>query len=153
VSAAGRQRCTTSKAAAGEVIWYTRTSSFPGPSYDAARIRSTDDADKTPDAADVGSSLTDVRCHAPIASSKTSGIGAPPCRHAASASAHASRNWGRLISHDATIGVMAKFRPIRANAKKKSRPQGAAGCVILILLIMVGVMVFLYLVMKSNANG
>jgi len=47
---------------------------------------------------------------------------------------------------------MAKFRPIRANAKT-SRPQGAAGCVILILLIMVGVMVFLYLVMKSNANG
>ena len=116
-------------------------------------MRSTEVADKIPDAADAGSSLTDVRCHAPIASSKTSGIGAAPCRHAARATAHASRNWGRLISHDATIGVMAKFRPIRANAKKTSRPQGAAGCVILILLIMVGVMVFLYLVMKSNANG
>jgi len=115
-------------------------------------MRSTEVAGKIPDAADAGSSLTDVRCHAPIASSKTSGIGAAPCRHAASASAHASRNWGRLISHDATIGFMAKFRPIRANAKT-SRPQGAAGCVILILLIMVGVMVFLYLVMKSNANG
>jgi hypothetical protein len=62
---------------------------------------------------------------------------------------YASRNWGRLISHVATIGFMAKFRPIRANAKKTSRPQGAAGCVILILLIMVGVMVFLYLVMKK----
>jgi hypothetical protein len=48
---------------------------------------------------------------------------------------------------------MAKFRPVRANAKPAARPQGAAGCVILILLIMVGVMVFLYLVMKSNANG
>ena len=48
---------------------------------------------------------------------------------------------------------MGKFRPVRANAKKTARPQGAAGCVILILLIMVGVMVFLYLVMKSNANG
>jgi hypothetical protein len=59
----------------------------------------------------------------------------------------------RIVSHDATIGVMAKFRPVRANAKPAARPQGAAGCVILILLIMVGVMVFLYLVMKSNANG
>ena len=48
---------------------------------------------------------------------------------------------------------MAKFRPVRPNAKKTARPQGAAGCVILILLIMAGVMVFLYLVMKSNANG
>ena len=37
--------------------------------------------------------------------------------------------------------------------EKTTRPQGAAGCVILILLIMVGVMAFLYLVMKSNANG
>jgi hypothetical protein len=59
----------------------------------------------------------------------------------------------RTISHDATIGFMGKFKPVRANAKKTARPQGAAGCVILILLIMVGVMVFLYLVMKSNANG
>jgi hypothetical protein len=59
----------------------------------------------------------------------------------------------RIISHDANIGVMGKFKPVRANAKKTTRPQGAAGCVILILLIMVGVMVFLYLVMKSNANG
>jgi hypothetical protein len=48
---------------------------------------------------------------------------------------------------------MGKFKPVRANAKKAVRPQGAAGCVILILLIMVGVMIFLYLVMKSNANG
>jgi hypothetical protein len=48
---------------------------------------------------------------------------------------------------------MAKFRPVRPNAKTTARPQGAAGCVILILLIMAGVMVFLYLVMKSNANG
>ena len=53
----------------------------------------------------------------------------------------------------ATIWGMAKFRPVRPNAKKTARPQGAAGCVILILLIMAGVMVFLYLVMKSNANG
>jgi hypothetical protein len=74
-------------------------------------------------------------------------------RHAASASTQDNRNWGRLISLDATIGVMAKFKPIRANAKKTARPQGAAGCVVLILLTMVGVMVFLYLVMKSNANG
>ena len=48
---------------------------------------------------------------------------------------------------------MGRFKPVRANAKKTTRPQGAAGCVVLILLIMVGVMIFLYLVMKSNANG
>jgi hypothetical protein len=48
---------------------------------------------------------------------------------------------------------MARFKPVRANAKKTTRPQGAAGCVILILLIMVGVMAFLYLVMKSNGNA
>ena len=48
---------------------------------------------------------------------------------------------------------MAKFRLAGAKGKKSGRPQGAAGCVVLILLIMVGVMVFLYLVMKSNANG
>ena len=47
---------------------------------------------------------------------------------------------------------MGKFKPVRAKGKKSTRPQGAAGCVILILLIMVGVMVFLFLVMKS-ANG
>ena len=48
---------------------------------------------------------------------------------------------------------MAKFKPVRAAGKKTARPQGAAGCVVMILLIMVGVMIFLYLVMKSNANG
>ena len=50
---------------------------------------------------------------------------------------------------------MAKFRPAgsKSRAKKAGSPQGAAGCVVLILLVMVGVMVFLYLVMKSNANG
>ncbi len=47
---------------------------------------------------------------------------------------------------------MGKFKLVGSKGKKKARPQGAAGCVILILLIMVGVMVFLYLVMKS-ANG
>jgi hypothetical protein len=116
-------------------------------------MRSTGVADKTPVAADGGRSVTEVRCHAPIASPKISGMVAAFRRHAASASTHASRNRGRLISHDATIGFMARFRPVRANAKKTTRPQGAAGCVILIILIMLGVMVFLYLVMKSNANG
>jgi hypothetical protein len=50
---------------------------------------------------------------------------------------------------------MAKFRPVgsKGKGKRAGRPQNAIGCVVLILLIMVGVMVFLYLVMKSNANG
>ena len=50
---------------------------------------------------------------------------------------------------------MARFRPVgsKGKGKRAGRPQGAAGCVVLILLIMAGVMVFLYLVMKSNANG
>src|SRR6266496_3968604 len=112
-------------------------------------MRSTSVVGKTPDAVDGESSRIEVRCHAPITSSKTSGMGAALRWHAARASTQANRNRGRIISLDATIGFMAKFRPIRANARKTSRPQGAAGCVILILLIMVGVMVFLYLVMKS----
>ena len=58
----------------------------------------------------------------------------------------------RNISHDATIALMGKFKLAGSKGKKSARPQGAAGCVILILLTMVGVMVFLYLVMKS-ANG
>ena len=48
---------------------------------------------------------------------------------------------------------MGKFKPVRVKAQKTTRPQGAAGCVILILLIMVGVGVFFYLVMRSYANG
>ena len=59
----------------------------------------------------------------------------------------------QYYSHDATIGFMARFKPVQANAKKTTRPQGAAGCLSLIVLIMVGVMVFLYLVMKSNGNA
>ena|SRR5450759_5798310 len=106
-----------------------------------------------PGARDGASSLAEVRCHAPTVSVKTSGMGAGARWHEARASAQAGRIRGRIISHDATIGFMARFRPVRANAKKTARPQGAAGCVVLILLIMVGVMVFLYLVMKSNANG
>jgi hypothetical protein len=47
---------------------------------------------------------------------------------------------------------MAKFKPVRARPKGQAKPQGAAGCVVLLLLIMVGVMVFLYLVMKSHAS-
>ena len=57
-----------------------------------------------------------------------------------------------ILSHDATIALMGKFKLAGGKGKKTQRPQGAAGCVILILLLMVGVMVFLYLVMKS-ANG
>ena len=116
-------------------------------------MRSTAIIGKTPDAVDGESSVIEVRCHAPIFSVNTSGIGAASCRQEASASTQTAENTRRIISHDATIGFMARFRPVRANAKKTTRPQGAAGCVILIILIMLGVMVFLYLVMKSNANG
>ena len=106
-------------------------------------------------AADGGSSLTEVRCHAPIALGEDIGhrrghrAGTTP-----SASAQAAGEIGAASSVTMLpSGLWRKFRPVRANAKKTTRPQGAAGCVILILLIMVGVMVFLYLVMKSNANG
>src|ERR1035437_705094 len=105
-----------------------------------------------PGARDGASSLTEGGCHAPTVSVKTSGMGAGARWHEARAS-RPEEIARRIISHDATIGFMARFRPVRANAKKTARPQGAAGCVVLILLIMVGVMVFLYLVMKSNANG
>src|ERR1035437_1829862 len=115
-------------------------------------MRSTPAGGTGPGAEDGGRSLAEVRCHAPTVSVKISGMGAEARRHEARAS-RTGEIARRIISHDATIEVMAKFRPVRANAKATARPQGAAGCVILILLIMVGVMVFLYLVMKSNANG
>src|ERR1051325_5490824 len=53
---------------------------------------------------------------------------------------------------DATIALMAKFKPVRANPRSTPKPQGAVGCVVLIILIMFGVMAFLYLVMKSHAS-
>jgi hypothetical protein len=71
---------------------------------------------------------------------------------ASAATARAAANWNRVISHDATIGLMAKFKPVRAKARKGPAPQGAIGCVVLILLGMVGMMVFMYFVMR-NANG
>jgi hypothetical protein len=71
---------------------------------------------------------------------------------ASAATARAVANWNRVISHDATIGLMAKFKPVRAKARKSPAPQGAIGCVVLILLAMIGVMVFMYFVMR-NANG
>src|SRR5260370_41095113 len=116
-------------------------------------MRSREDGGTGSGGDDGGSSLREVRCQAPTASVKMSGMGAGACRQEARASAQARRNRGPIISHDATIEVMGKFKPVRANAKKTTRPQGAAGCVILILLLMVGVMAFLYLVMKSIPNG
>jgi hypothetical protein len=98
------------------------------------------------------SSRNDVRCHAPTVSVKISGIGASARWHAASVKPSAQRKKRDVISHDATIALMGKFKLAGSKGKKSARPQGAAGCVILILLTMVGVMVFLYLVMKS-ANG
>jgi hypothetical protein len=71
---------------------------------------------------------------------------------ASAATARVAANWNRVISHDATIGLMAKFKPVRAKARKGPAPQGAIGCVVLILLAMVGMMFFLYFVMR-NANG
>ena len=71
---------------------------------------------------------------------------------ASAATVRAAANWNRVISHDATIGLMAKFKPVRAKARKGPAPQGAIGCVVLILLGMVGMMVFMYFVMR-NANG
>lgn len=54
--------------------------------------------------------------------------------------------------YDATIALMARFKPVRGRPKGPVKPQGALGCVILLLLIMVGVMVFLYFVMRSHAS-
>ena len=98
------------------------------------------------------SSEAAVRCQAPTVSGNRSGMVTGLLPHADSTSTTSRRIGGRIISHDATIGFMGKFKPVRAGGKKASRPQGAAGCVVMILLIMIGVMVFLYLVMTSNAN-
>jgi hypothetical protein len=59
---------------------------------------------------------------------------------------------GAARMYDATIALMARFKPVRGRPKGPVKPQGALGCVILLLLIMVGVMVFLYFVMRSHAS-
>jgi hypothetical protein len=51
-----------------------------------------------------------------------------------------------------TIALMAKFRPARGKARKKSRaPQGGIPCVILVISGMLLVGLFLYYVM-THAN-
>ena len=95
----------------------------------------------------------DVRRHSPMFAAKTSGIGAGEGAHAAAQRISGrSAIRGRMISHDANIALMAKFKPVRLKSKTAPRPQGAVGCVVLIIVLMFGIMVFLYLVMKSNAS-
>ena len=47
---------------------------------------------------------------------------------------------------------MAKFKPAKGKAKRKTAPPGALSCVILVLVGMALVMLFMYFVMR-NANG
>jgi len=68
---------------------------------------------------------------------------------ASTATASTTTVRGGIIRHDATIALMAKFKPVRPKGKKGPAPQGAIGCVILILLAMIGVMVFMYFVLRG----
>jgi hypothetical protein len=96
--------------------------------------------------ADVGTSRIPVRCQPAIVSANTSGIGffLP---QPASISTKANRS--RVISLDATIALMAKFKLVRPKGKKGPAPQGALGCVILILLAIVAVMFFMYFAVRG----
>ncbi|HTS26142.1 MAG TPA: hypothetical protein VMH81_09715 [Bryobacteraceae bacterium] len=48
---------------------------------------------------------------------------------------------------------MGKFKPVRAKRKSAPVPPGGLPCVILVIVGMLLVMLFLYFVMRSNANG
>jgi uncharacterized integral membrane protein len=48
---------------------------------------------------------------------------------------------------------MGKYKPVRGKAKTSRVPQGGLPCVILVIVGMLLVMLFLYFVMKNNANG
>ncbi|GEM_PF-829253 len=48
---------------------------------------------------------------------------------------------------------MAKFKPARGKAKRTAPPPGAVSCVVLILVGILLVMLFMYFVLRSNANG
>jgi hypothetical protein len=59
---------------------------------------------------------------------------------------------------DATIAAMAKykpakFKPARGKAKAPATPPGGIACVVLVIGAIVVVMLFMYLVLKSHANG
>jgi hypothetical protein len=57
------------------------------------------------------------------------------------------------MCHGDTIALMGKFKPVRGKAKTRPVPQGGLPCVILVIVGMLLVMLFLYFVMKNNANG
>jgi hypothetical protein len=48
---------------------------------------------------------------------------------------------------------MAKFKPARGRKTQAGPPQGAVTCVVLVIAGMLLVMLFMYFVMKNNANG
>jgi hypothetical protein len=45
---------------------------------------------------------------------------------------------------------MAKFKPVRAKAKRSRTPQGGIPCVIMVIAGMLLVMLFLYFVMRTS---
>ena len=59
---------------------------------------------------------------------------------------------------DATIAAMAKykpakFKPARGKSKAAKPPPGGVACIIVVIGVMFLVMLFMYLVLKSHANG
>ena len=59
---------------------------------------------------------------------------------------------------DATIALNgkirpAKFKPARGKSKAPAPPPGGIACIILVVLAIALVMFFMYLVLKSHANG
>ena len=98
---------------------------------------------------DAGTSRTAVRRQPAIVSANASGIGAFPLQPHMAVIAATIAHRSRVISLDATIALMAKFKLVRPKGKKGPAPQGAVGCVILILLAMAGVMLFMVVALKG----
>jgi hypothetical protein len=53
---------------------------------------------------------------------------------------------------DATIAVMAKFKPAKKKAKGPAAPPGGLACVVILVIILLVGMLFLIYVM-GHANG
>jgi hypothetical protein len=47
----------------------------------------------------------------------------------------------------------AKFKPARGKAKTAGPPPGGVACIVVVVAIIALVMLFMYLVLKSHANG
>jgi hypothetical protein len=65
----------------------------------------------------------------------------------------ARRLSGECKTPNATIALVAKFKPAKPKKKNVPAPQGAIPCIILVILVIAAVMLMLVFVMKSFTHS